>query len=214
MRLKIALMCLMLVGLTACQTETTAPQLNSNNIGFTNLSGSFDREGSKSVTYGPITSGSEDSGTCGNTWANDTYKRVFVVNSASPYTLTEKFVDGKFVTVAGPGPGACNTPTNTGAMLGAGVHGEFEGDFKVVVTGGLYNSRAVCTQVTCATTRAFVATVYGPSASYDVPSFAFNYKAGKNGKWQNASADRGGNKGDITGLARKGEGENDDDHDR
>jgi hypothetical protein len=46
-----------------------------------------------------------------------------------------------------------------------------------------------------------VATVYGAAASYNVPSFGFTYHA--NGpdlvqrEWTNASADQGGNGGDI-----------------
>jgi hypothetical protein len=32
-----------------------------------------------------------------------------------------------------------------------------------------------------------------------VPTYLFHYSAGKHGEWKNASADRGGNHGDITG---------------
>ena len=63
--------------------------------------------------YGPINSGSTDSGTCGNDWANDTYKRVFVASTtadlAGNYTVTESFIAGRFVTVEGASPGACET---------------------------------------------------------------------------------------------------------
>lgn len=160
--------------------------------------------------YGPFVSGSTDSGTCGNDWANDTYKRHFIVNPKSPYTLTEEFKDGHFITVAGSSPGACGNGV-VGGLLGAGVKGEFKGDFVITVTGGTYNPNAVCTQSTCNTTAKFIATVYGANAGYDVPSFKFNYSAGKNGKWQNASVDRGGNKGDITGVAKSEEDSEDAD---
>jgi hypothetical protein len=167
--------------------------------------------GSGTRQYGPFTSGSPDSGTCGNDWANDTYKRVFTVNRTNPNIVTEEFKDGHFVTVAGASPGGCDT--NVGGTVGAGVKGTFSGTFTIVVTGGTYNQNAACTQATCGTTAGFISTVYGPTAVYDIPTFEFHYKAGKNGAWTNASADKGGNKGDITGNPKpkgdKGDKEND-----
>jgi hypothetical protein len=47
----------------------------------------------------------------------------------------------------------------------------------------------------------FVATVYGAGATFNVTSFGFTYHANGPGliqrEWMNASADQGGNGGDI-----------------
>lgn len=158
------------------------------------------------VRYGPIQSGSTDSGTCGPDWANDTFKRVFEAsterNSNGTYSATEFFIDGHFVTIAGQSPGACTNPAKpTGGMIRAGVKGNFHGSFQIVITDGTFNPNAKCTQATCGTTADWVATVYGTAATREVPSFAFTYHARGHGllqrMWHNASPDRGGNFGDI-----------------
>jgi hypothetical protein len=74
------------------------------------------------------------------------------------------------------------------------------GFFTLVVSNGAYNSAAVCTPLNCATTAGFVKTVYGPGATYDVPTFFFGYVTRCNGWWINASANFGGNRGDISGV--------------
>jgi hypothetical protein len=160
-----------------------------------------------SVHYGPFKSGSTDSGTCGGDWANDTFKRVFEASSTrnanGSYSANERFIEGRFVTMAGHSPGACNIPGKpTGGMIRAGVEGSFHGSFQVVITGGTFNPDAKCTQTTCNTTAKFVATIYGPSAKYTTgPSFEFTYHAQGpdllQRMWHNASPDRGGNFGDI-----------------
>lgn len=159
--------------------------------------------GHDSVHFGPINSSSPDSGTCRPVWANDTYKRLFdaaTTPTGGVYMATESFIDGRFVTIAGSSPGACESGTNTGGTIGDGVTGSFSGNFQVVVSNGTFNSNATC-ESGCDTTAGFVATVYGAAATYDVPSFMFTYHA--NGpdlvqrEWQNASADEGGNSGDI-----------------
>lgn len=157
---------------------------------------------SGTLHYGPFASISPDSGTCGNNWANDTFNRFFTINLTEPDTVIEDFKDGTFVTVAGSSPGACETGTNNGNTIGAGVTGKFQGSFDIAVTGGTFNPNAVCTPTSCNTTAGFIKTVYGPSATYITGAtyFLFNYSAGSNGQWKNASANRGGNQGDITGT--------------
>jgi hypothetical protein len=155
------------------------------------------------VHFGPINSSSPDSGTCGNDWANDTYKRVFdastTANPDGTYNVTESFISGRFVTVGGPSPESCEAGT-TGTIVG-GVTGAFNGNFMIVVTGGTFDPAATCDTSSCGTTAQFVATVYGATATYDVPSFGFTYHANGPGlaarEWHNASADQGGNSGDI-----------------
>jgi hypothetical protein len=158
-----------------------------------------------SVHFGPINSGSPDSGTCGNNWANDTYKRVFDAstspNADGTYSVTETFIAGRFVTMAGPSPDACDASGTTGSTIGDGVTGSFNGNFLVIVSGGVFNPNASCDEASCGTTLDFVHTVYGAAATYNVTSFGFTYHA--NGpdliqrEWHNASADQGGNGGDI-----------------
>ena len=158
-----------------------------------------------SVHFGPINSGSPDSGTCPSDWANDTFKRVFDAstskNSDGTYTVTESFIAGSFVTVAGPSPDACDLSGTPGSTVAGGVTGSFNGNFLIIVTGGSFNPTATCDPSSCGTTDGFVATVYGAAASHVVTSFGFTYHA--NGpdliqrEWRNASADEGGNGGDI-----------------
>lgn len=158
-----------------------------------------------SAHFGPFNSSSPDSGTCGNDWANDTFMRAFdasmVPNADGTYTVTESFIAGRFVTVAGPSPDACDLSGTPGSTIGAGVTGTFNGNFVVVVSGGTFDSAARCSASTCDTTAGFVATVYGATATFEVTSFGFTYHANGPGllarEWQNASADQGGNLGDI-----------------
>jgi hypothetical protein len=159
--------------------------------------------GQDSVHFGPISSGSTDSSTCGGDWATDTYKRVFdaatTPNSDGTYNVTESFIAGRFVTMAGSSPGACESGPNDGGTIAAGVTGSFSGNFMIVVSKGTFNPNATCDSG-CDTTAGFVATVYG-STTYDIPSFGFTYHANGPGlsqrEWHNASADQGGNSGDI-----------------
>jgi hypothetical protein len=158
------------------------------------------------VHYGPFKSGSTDSGTCGGDWANDTFKRVFTAsttrNADGTYSATESFIEGRFVTMAGKSPGACNNrAAPTGGMIRAGVQGSFHGSFQIVITAGTFNPHAICNQATCDTTKKFVKTVYGSDTYTTGPSFEFTYHAHGHDllqrMWHNASADRGGNFGDI-----------------
>ena len=158
-----------------------------------------------SVHFGPINSGSPDSGTCGNNWANDTYMRAFdastTPNADRTYTATESFIAGRFVTMAGPSPDACDPTGTPGSTVAGGVTGSFNGNFLIVVSGGTFDPTATCDPASCGTTAGFVATVYGAAATSNVTSFGFTYHG--NGpdliqrEWRNASADRGGNGGDI-----------------
>jgi len=152
--------------------------------------------------YGPIPSGSPDSGTCGNDWAIDTFNRVFTVvtNADGTFRVVEDFRDATFVTVAGASPGACENGV-TNHMVRAGISGRFQGYFLISVTGGTLDRLAACTTTNCGTTAGFVKTVFGQTATYNVTTFLFNYSSDDkeliSRHWKNASADRGGNLGDI-----------------
>lgn len=164
----------------------------------------FATSAGRSAHYGPYPSDSPDSGTCGNTWANDVMDRVYKVDTVPDadgiYTVVEEFKRGTFTTVAGQSPGACQDaprPTGNGNTVPDGLTGKMHGSFVIVVTGGTYDPDATC-EAPCYTTT-FVANVFGASATLTTPIFSFHYSAGNNGHWKNASLDRGGNSGDITG---------------
>jgi hypothetical protein len=161
--------------------------------------------------FGPFaTTNDPDSGTCGNNWASDNFKRDFNVtdNGDGTFTVEEQFVDGQFTTVDGLSPGACETTTDHGATITAGVVGHFHGILVGTVTDGTLNPDG-CTPSTCNTTSGFVAAVFGPGATYSCISgpgscsFSFEYEAPASGllfkHWHNASPDLGGNSGDIAG---------------
>ncbi|MEO8744999.1 MAG: hypothetical protein ABI334_08710 [Candidatus Dormiibacterota bacterium] len=140
-------------------------------------------------------SGSADSGTCGNNWANDTYSRHFDVEQNGDTTvLTEFFKNGHFVTVAGASPGACES--GNGTLITAGIRGSFHGSESGIVTGGTFNPDGTCS-ATCNSTD-WVAALFGDGAAWSVQTFSFTYEAQGGGllfrRWTNAST---GNIGDI-----------------
>jgi hypothetical protein len=160
--------------------------------------------------YGPYASGSTDSGTCGNDWANDTFDRHFTVrsNNDGTYTVVEQFKNGSFVTMAGLSPGSCET--NLGGTIVAGKTGSMHGYFIIplppfttqtsadpsCVAG---NPSAPCT------TADFIDTHFTPCYGANICSattFFDHYLATDQQsliyhEWKNASPDRGGNSGDI-----------------
>ena len=174
--------------------------------------------------YGPYASGSPDSGTCGNNWADDTYNRHFTVfqnKDDGSLLVVEQFKDGNFLTPStdpslpdtNQSPGACNTsagPTGNGGVVAAGVHGSFHGYFVIPIPTGFsktsnspYCDAVGMTNSGCTTTT-FIDTHFTPcygSGACSVTTFFFHYSAGDQQliahEWQNASPDRGGNTGDI-----------------
>jgi hypothetical protein len=164
--------------------------------------------GAKVRHYGPFASTEQDSGTCGF-WANDTFKRSFTIQLNTPNTVLERIEDGTFVALAGPSPNACVLlpgPTGNGNTVGAGVKGEYSGSFDIAVRGGAFNPAAKCTPTTCNTTAGFIHTIYGLNATFVSAAtfFEFDYYTHENGAWHDATANRDGDNGDITGTAEPG----------
>jgi hypothetical protein len=157
--------------------------------------------------FGPFKSSSTDSGTCGPDWANDTFKREFSVSQSSSgvWEVTEDFKDGHFVTIDSASPGACETALPHGALVTAGIKGEFHGFLFGTVTGGTFDAKGCKAETAdCSTTAGFIAATFGPTAVYDTPTFFFTYRAHGDHDtdliyrhWVNASDDQGGNRGDI-----------------
>ena len=175
----------------------------------TDLASLVDPASTSTQHYGPYASGSPDSGTCGNDWANDTFDRHFTVhrNADGTFTVVEQFKDGSFSTVAGLSPGSCET--NLGGTVAGGVNGSMHGYFIVPLPAGTIQTS---TDPSCVagspnapcTTAGFIDSHFTPCYGAFVCSastFFDHYVAVDQGlvyhEWKNASADRGGNKGDI-----------------
>jgi hypothetical protein len=177
--------------------------------------------GTSTQHYGPYASGSPDSGTCGNNWADDTYNRHFTVfqnKDDGSLLVVEQFKDGSFLTPSttppntNQSPGACNTspqPTGNGGTVAAGIQGSFHGYFVIPLPTGTTQTSfdASCVagspSAPCTTTD-FINTHFTPSCyptTCTVTTFFFHYAAGDQGlimnEWKNSSPDRGGNSGDI-----------------
>ena len=162
--------------------------------------------------YGPFASSSGDSGTCGPDWATDSFDRHFTVrsNDGVTFTIVEQFKDGDFVTSAGPSPAACDlTYTNHGLTVGGGVTGSMHGYFIISNVGPQTSTSPYCNATTMSNancdTATFINTHFAPCypSVCTVGTFFFHYAAGDQSllyhEWKNASADRGGNGGDIAG---------------
>jgi hypothetical protein len=172
-----------------------------------------DPSGTPTQHYGPYASGSPDSGSCGNTWADDTFDRDFTVRTDSDGTITivEQFKNGSFVTHPGPSPGACDPTDQTApGTLSGGETGSMHGYFIVSGATGPASPSPYCdavamTNANC-TTATFINTHFAPCypATCTVTTFFDHYSAGDQGlvfhEWKNATCDRGGNHGDIADL--------------
>lgn len=127
-----------------------------------------------------------DNGSCGNAWATDVVKRTFLVkaNEDGSYTLTRRD-RGRFTTLAGQSPGACDTSGRHGRTIRAGVKGRMVGYLRGTVTGGTFNPNATCTGPDCGFTDVFLATFFGPGAQFSCWTnstdckFNYNYAAPK-----------------------------------
>ncbi len=164
--------------------------------------------------YGPYSSTSTDSGTCGNDWATDTFNRhftVFMNRLSGAILVVEQFKKGSFVTMVGPSPGACEPPP-TGGMVAAGVTGSLYGYFIIepIAAGSQTSMDSHCDAATMSNTPCYTTTFinshFAPCypVTCTVTTFFFHYTAPSpamqgliENEWKNASADRGGNRGDI-----------------
>jgi len=185
----------------------------------TDLTSLIDPTSTSTQHYGPYQSVSPDSGTCGNNWADDSFDRHFTVRqNGGNYTVIEQFKDGNFQTPSttppntNQSPGACNTappPFGNGGVVSPGITGSLHGYFIITVPPGTtqlsndpHCNAATMTNANC-DTATFIDTHFSCSYGIDctVPTFFFHYSAGDQSltshEWKNASADRGGNSGDI-----------------
>ena len=179
----------------------------------TDVASLIDPAGASTQHYGPYTTMSPDSGTCGNNWANDTFDRHFTVhrNADGGFTVVEQFKNGTFVTPASDSPpsnfspGACQPAGPPQGVVNDGITGNMHGYFVIPVTGTQSSTSPYCDGVQPTTTDCDTATFINSHFNCATPcvvtTFFFHYSAGDQGliehEWKNASGDRGGNSGDI-----------------
>jgi hypothetical protein len=203
-----------------------ANTIGNDQFSTVDLTTSVDPSTTSTQHYGPYASGSSDSSTCGNDWAQDTFNRHFTIFFAKgSIVIVEQFRDGSFITPAQDqpqakwSPGGCqNSPIPQGTVSD-GVIGAMHGYFIIPLPPGQtqISHSPFCNAVggtnTNCTTTSFVDSHFAPgcgpgvSCPDIVTTFFFHYTAPitstapnsgliKN-EWKNASADRGGNSGDI-----------------
>ena len=134
-----------------------------------------------------------DSGFYGD-WAKDNYSKKIQIwdQEEGTFCAIVKY-QGQFVTT---GP---NSPQN-GDPLSAGIKGTFEGGYQANFDGSF--TPLMKTQGNLGTFDYnvagfdWIATYFTGNSTFDQPYWAWNYHAGNNGSWVNAST---GSFGDITG---------------
>jgi hypothetical protein len=201
-------------GVTDPALETVVTSVGDDIFSTTDLSSLLDPvSATPTQHYGPYSSTSPDSSTCGGNWATDTFNRHFTVHtstSSGAISVVEQFKDGSFVTMLGPSPAACDaTYTHHGTAVNAGLDGSMHGYFIIPLPPGSQTSNSPYCNATlmnnanCDTTT-FIDTHFTPcygAGFCSATTFFFDYAAGDQGllyhDWKNASTDRGGNSGDI-----------------
>jgi len=190
--------------------QTVLTTLGDDAFSLVDLTPAF-ADPSRTQHYGPYTSSSPDSGTCGPAWATDTFNRDFTVRQVGPnmYTVVEQFKQGSFVTASGPSPGSCDT--DLGGTLDAGVTGSMHGYFIVTNVDAQTSTSPYCDALNSSnsncTTTTFINTHFAPCypSACTVSTYFDHYTAGGQHlavtEWKNASCDRGGNQGDIASTA-------------
>jgi len=197
---------------------SAAPTPLHSSISAARTQPSSSSSGTSTQHYGPYASGSTDSGTCGNDWANDLFNRHFTVFSQNgAFSIVEQFKDGSFTTPASDSPttnfspGGCETSSTPQGTVNSGVTGSLHGYFVIPLpateTQTSFDPSCVAgSPSTPCTTSGFIDShftpcYFGGSGSCPVTTFFFHYAAGGQGliinEWKNASTDRGGNSGDI-----------------
>jgi hypothetical protein len=134
-----------------------------------------------------------DGGTCGNTWALDLGNRQFTQPTPDPagnYAIVENFTNGRFSTVEGVSPGACDPPsrTNNGHLVREGLPGWFWGNEHLFIQGGSFtagdgscNGHPSSDTANPCTTGSYVAYHYPGNTGTTVTSYVFTYKTSARG---------------------------------
>src|SRR2546428_2711117 len=137
--------------------------------------------GTSTTHYGPYASGSPDSSTCGNNWADDTFNRHFTVfqNHDGSLLVVEQFKNGSFVTPSATpspvppnppnsSPGGCQNSATTQGTANDGVTGSMLGYFVIPLPSGTTQTSVDSSCVagspsTTCTTTGFVNSHFSPA---------------------------------------------------
>lgn len=136
------------------------------------------------TTHTVYDGGSGDGGSCGNTWANDTYRLDIKVtpNGNGTYGMQVEYKEGKFTTIAGQSPGACGTTDpHEGTTVADGILGKLEGKLNETITSATFNSNACSTAGSCATRTDFIVQAFGCSGACE-SDFTYDFKYQSNDK--------------------------------
>lgn len=128
--------------------------------------------------FGPFPVVTTDGGSCGNSWANDTFERRYTVisNGAGNFTIREQD-NGTFVTMAGHSPGGCETTPHHGAFVNAGITGNIQGSAVFTVNSGTYNPNGCDSNPSaCSTRTGFLTAVFGATGAATMTFTAFNFE--------------------------------------
>lgn len=155
------------------------------------------------VTVAGVSQG--DIGTCNNTWAQDTFDKLFTLtkNVDGTYNLQVNYKKGTFVSFAGMSPGACESGTNNGNTVAAGVTGRTHQEYNATVTATTAaDSNPDCGtgNTACTGSGQFLDAVFG-AGNWSRTDFSWtgHYEAGSNGVWFDTSVNWPLNdRGDIT----------------
>jgi hypothetical protein len=148
-----------------------------------------------------------DTGTCNNDWASVSLDKTYKLTrtGVGTYNLEVK-EHGLFTTIAGKSPGACESGTDNGNTVAAGVTGSAVETYNAVVTStATPNSKPDCSSNSCPGTGGFLNAVFGAgnyTSGYATGNYSWanHYQAGSNGTWFDTSVNWPLNdRGDITG---------------
>jgi len=199
-------------GVADATLATLITSVGDDVFSTTDVASLLDPTGSNATQhYGSYASGSGDSGTCGPDWAEDTFDRHFTVHkpATGPITVVEQFKNGSFTTIEGPSPAACET--NPFRRVNGGITGSMHGYFIIPLPPGTLQtsndpSCVAPPAVGPCTTAGFIDSHFTPCYATDpvgcsANTFFDQYVSTDQSliehEWKNASADRGGNSGDI-----------------
>jgi hypothetical protein len=110
-------------------------------------------------------SGADDIGTCNNVWAEDNLTKKFTLTAtrtSGVYSLKVK-EDGSFVSNSGSSPGACESGSDNGSTIAAGVLGKLSSHWRNTVTATTApNRKPDCSSNACGSSTGFLDAVFGP----------------------------------------------------
>jgi len=141
-----------------------------------------------------LVTGAADIGTCNNVWALDSFNKFYTITANSglgTYNVNVEYRNGTFVTQSGSSPGACESGTDNGNQVTAGITGTMKQSYNGTVTGTL--SGTSCTPATCTDTTSILNTVFNPGWAWTILAdgghwtWSNPYKAGVYGTWYDTS---------------------------